>query len=157
MFSHFTQEAVKAISRAQEQAVYLNDNWIGSEHILLALVVIESKVSSLFESNGLSENVVRSEIAETKQSLEQEQHKSLIWKFVDKIIPSFRNALPFTPSAVKLVEECSVLEVELGLDFIDERIIALALLRLDCGLACRILRKQNIAVGTLELQLRNLS
>ncbi len=90
MFEKFSEEAVKVIMLAQEEAGLLKHNWLGSEHILLGLIRMESdtlpcNVLSSFEV-GLTNTRAAVEKLSPKGSKSSPKH------------------LPFNPGAIKALE-----------------------------------------------------
>ncbi len=64
MFERFTQPARDAVLRAQTEARELRHNWIGTEHILLALLDDDDgPVAAALRADGVNATVVRAEIA----------------------------------------------------------------------------------------------
>ena len=61
MFEKFTDKARRVVVLAQEEAKLLNHNYIGTEHILLALLELEDG-SGVLADLGISKSVAESNI-----------------------------------------------------------------------------------------------
>jgi len=84
MFERFTDRARRVVVLAQEEARMLNHNYIGTEHILLGLILEgEGVAAKALESLGIALEGVRQQVEEI---IGQGQHA-----------PS--GHIPFTPSA----------------------------------------------------------
>ena len=59
MQDNFTEKAREAITKAQQYAVRLGHNYVGTEHILLGLVGVKDSVAAkAIEAQGVSEQAV---------------------------------------------------------------------------------------------------
>lgn len=65
MQGNFTEKAREAIARAQQYAVHLGHNYVGTEHILLGLVGVKDSVASkAIEAQGVNEEAIAEKIEE---------------------------------------------------------------------------------------------
>ena len=65
MQGNFTEKAREAITKAQQYAVHLGHNYVGTEHILLGLVGVKDSVASkAIEAQGVSEEAITEKIEE---------------------------------------------------------------------------------------------
>jgi ATP-dependent Clp protease ATP-binding subunit ClpC len=92
MFDKFSEEAIKVIMLAQEEASLLKHHWLGSEHILLGLIRMES--------DSLPCKVLGSFDVHLKNT------RAAVEKLRPKGSKSSPKHLPFNPGAIKALE-CS--------------------------------------------------
>lgn len=126
MFEKFTERGRKVIIYAREEAEKRQNDYLGTEHLLLALLREEEGVSSaIIKKMGISTEEIRMEI--------------------ERRIPYGTNVLtfgdiPFTPRAKKVLE-LAVEEARLiGHGYIGSEHLLLGILREDEGIAGRTLR-----------------
>ena len=126
MFERFTDRARRVVVLAQEEARMRNHSFIGTEHILLALIDEGDGTGvKALESLGISLDAVRQQVEEI---IGQGQHA-----------PS--GHIPFTPRAKKVLELSLRESVQLGHDYIGTEHILLGLLREGDGVAAQVLVK----------------
>jgi len=126
MFEKFTERGRKVIIYAREEAEKRQNDYLGTEHILLALLREEEGISvAIIKKMGISTEEVRMEI--------------------ERKLPYGTNVLtfgdiPFTPRAKKVLE-LAVEEARLiGHSYIGSEHLLLGILREDEGIAGRTLR-----------------
>ena len=88
MFERFTERARKVVVKAQDEARFLKQNYIGTEHILLGLIDEKEGIASrVFQELGISINEIRAAIKDvvTEGTSESYEH------------------IPFTPRAKKVL------------------------------------------------------
>jgi hypothetical protein len=126
MFERFTDRARRVVVLAQEEARMLNHSFIGTEHILLALIDEGDGVGAkALESLGISLDTVRQQVEEIIGQGQQ--------------APS--GHIPFTPRAKKVLQ-LSLREAEqLGHNYIGTEHILLGLIREGDGVAAQVLVK----------------
>ena len=89
MFERFTDQARRIVVLAQEEARMLNHNYIGTEHILLALIHEGTgTAASALESLGITEEAARQQV---EQIIGRGQREA-------------RGHIPFIPRAKKTLE-----------------------------------------------------
>jgi ATP-dependent Clp protease ATP-binding subunit ClpA len=133
MFERFTAYARRAVVTAQEEARELNHNYIGTEHILLALLrrpdglpnQEDGIASAILEEFGMSRDGVREEVID----------KVGIGK--GKAKPGH---IPFTPRAKKVLELALREALQLHHNYIGTEHLLLGLIREDEGVAVQIMR-----------------
>jgi ATP-dependent Clp protease ATP-binding subunit ClpC len=126
MFQRFTDRARRVVVLAQEEARMRNHSFIGTEHILLALIDEGDGTGvKALESLGISLDAVRQQVEEI---IGQGQHA-----------PS--GHIPFTPRAKKVLELSLRESVQLGHDYIGTEHILLGLIREGDGVAAQVLVK----------------
>jgi ATP-dependent Clp protease ATP-binding subunit ClpA len=134
MFERFTAHARRAVVTAQEEARELNHNYIGTEHILLALLrhpdALPNEESAIapavLEEFGMSREGVREEVID----------KVGIGK--GKAKPGH---IPFTPRAKKVLELALREALQLHHNYIGTEHMLLGLIREDEGVGVQIMRK----------------
>ena len=125
MFERFTDRARRVVVQAQEEAKRLDHNYIGSEHLLLAVTheSIGGLAAKALESLGIGLDTVRQRVEEGIERGSQAQF----------------GHIPFTPEAKKALELSLRESVHLGHQYIGTEHILLALIREGDGKAGRVL------------------
>jgi hypothetical protein len=124
MLQRFTDRARRVVVLAQEEARMLNHDYIGTEHILLALIDEGDGVGAkALESLGISLDAVRQQVEEI---IGQGQEA-----------PS--GHIPFTPRAKKVLELSLRESLQLGHNYIGTEHILLGLIREGDGVAAQVL------------------
>ena len=137
MFERFTDRARRVVVLAQEEAVGLNHNYIGTEHILLGLIrEREGVAAKALESLGISLEAVRAQ--------------------VEEIIGQGQSAptghIPFTPRAKKVLELSLREALQLGHNYIGTEHILLGLIREGEGVAAQVLVKLGADLSRVRQQ-----
>jgi ATP-dependent Clp protease ATP-binding subunit ClpC len=137
MFERFTDRARRVVVLAQEEARMLNHSFIGTEHILIALIDEGDGVGAkALESLGISLDTVRQQVEEIIGQGQQ--------------APS--GHIPFTPRAKKVLQ-LSLREAEqLGHNYIGTEHILLGLIREGDGVAAQVLVKQGADLNRARQQ-----
>ncbi|MCK4267892.1 MAG: AAA family ATPase, partial [Actinomycetia bacterium] len=124
MFERFTEKARRVVVYAQEEARMLNQNYIGTEHLLLGLIREEEGVAYKALTNlGINLIDVRLQV------------EDLIGKGVSTQV----GHIPFTPRAKKVLELSLREALQLGHNYIGTEHILLGLIREGEGVAARVL------------------
>jgi hypothetical protein len=124
MFERFTDRARRVVVLAQEEARFLNHNYIGTEHILLGLVHEDRGVAArALAELGISLDAVR---AQVKQIVGQGQSAPT-------------GHIPFTPRAKKVLELSLREAIQLRCDYIGTEHILLGVVREGEGVAAQVL------------------
>jgi ATP-dependent Clp protease ATP-binding subunit ClpA len=124
MFERFTDRARRVMVLAQEEARMLNQDYIGTEHILLGLIHEgEGVAAKALESLGISLDAVRQQVEEIIGQGQQ--------------APS--GHIPFTPRAKKVLELTQREARALGHDYVGTEHILLGLVREGDGVAAQVL------------------
>src|ERR1700722_19362801 len=125
MFERFTALARRTIVHAQEEARPLDNNYIGTEHILLGLPAEpEAAAGSLRASFGITSEIGRKDVVRRVGR--------------GKKAPS--GHIPFTPRAKKTLELSLREALQLGHNYIGTEHILLGLIREGEGIAAQIMR-----------------
>ena len=126
MFERFTADARQVIVLAQREARTLNHNYIGTEHLLLAVIQQdEGEAAKSLESLGISLEGVRSQVEEILGQGEQ--------------APS--GHIPFTLRAKQVLELSLRESMQLDHDYIGAEHILLGLISEGEGAAAQLLVK----------------
>ncbi len=140
MFGRFTERSQKVLALAQEEAVRLGHQNIGTEHILLGLVK---------EGEGIAAKALQS----LNISLEQVQQEveALIGKGQEKPIN-----IAYTPRAKKVIELSMDEARKLGHTYVGTEHILLGLIREGEGVAARVLNNLGISLNKSRQQVLQL-
>ena len=137
MFQRFTDRARRVVVLAQEEARMLNHSYIGTEHILLALIDEGDGTGiKALESLGISLDAVRQQVEEIIGQGQQ--------------APS--GHIPFTPRAKKVLELSLREAVQLEHDYIGTEHILLGLIREGDGVAAQVLVKLGADLNRVRQQ-----
>jgi len=124
MFERFTEKARRVVVYAQEEARMLNQNYIGTEHLLLGLIR---------EQDGIAAKALESldvSVEDVHQQVEE-----LIGR--GTYVPT--GHIPFTPRAKKVLELSLREALQLGHNYIGTEHILLGLIREGEGVAAQVL------------------
>jgi ATP-dependent Clp protease ATP-binding subunit ClpC len=125
VFERFTDRARRVVVLAQEEARYLNHNYIGTEHILLGLLNEgEGIAAHALESLDIDLAAVRDEVV----------------KIIGQGQQSPPGHIPFTPRAKKVLELSLREALQLGHNYIGTEHILLGLIREGEGVAAQVLQ-----------------
>ena len=124
MIYKFTTRAKKAIELAQEEAINLGHNYVGSEHILYGLAK---------EGAGVASRVLNN------QDVECEDIENKIIEMIGKEVVTSVEALGFTPRAKRIIENSFIEAKKSGYDYIGTEHLLIGLLREGDSIAVRIL------------------
>ncbi|MDO9557627.1 MAG: ATP-dependent Clp protease ATP-binding subunit [Coriobacteriia bacterium] len=124
MFERFTEKARRVVVYAQEEARMLNQNYIGTEHLLLGLIREQDGIAAkALESLNISLEDVHQQVEE------------LIGR--GTFVPT--GHIPFTPRAKKVLELSLREALQLGHNYIGTEHILLGLIREGEGVAAQVL------------------
>jgi len=124
VFERFTEKARRVVVYAQEEARMLNQNYIGTEHLLLGLIREQDGVAAkALESLDISPEDIHGRVEE------------LIGK--GTFVPT--GHIPFTPRAKKVLELSLREALQLGHNYIGTEHILLGLIREGEGVAAQVL------------------
>ncbi|WP_392435925.1 Clp protease N-terminal domain-containing protein [Chlorogloeopsis fritschii PCC 9212] len=136
-FVRFTPKAVRVIELAQEESRRLGHNFVGTEQILIGLIL---------EGTGIAAEVLRT------FGVTLENTRAEVEKIIGRGFGIFSVGIPFTPKT-KLMLDFAVEESDtLGHYYIDTESLLLALLRVTDGLAVKVLKKQGVDLEHLRLK-----
>ncbi|KIL37148.1 Clp protease ClpX [Gordoniibacillus kamchatkensis] len=140
MFGRFTERAQKVLSLAQEEAVRLGHNNIGTEHILLGLIREgEGIAAKALVALGLGLEKIQDEV------------ESLIGRGQEQ--PS---NIAYTPRAKKVIELSMDEARKLGHTYVGTEHILLGLIREGEGVAARVLNNLGVSLNKARQQVLQL-
>lgn len=140
MFGRFTERAQKVLALAQEEAIRLGHNNIGTEHILLGLVREGDGIAAkaLF-GLGLGAEKIQKEV------------ENLIGKGQDS-----SQSIHYTPRAKKVIELSMDEARKLGHSYVGTEHILLGLIREGEGVAARVLNNLGVSLNKARQQVLQL-
>lgn len=124
MIYKFTARAKKAIEIAQEKALSLGHNYVGTEHILYGLVK---------EGAGVASKVLEN------QNILPDDIESKIIEMIGKEVITGNETLGFTPRSKRVIENSYIEAKKLGYDYIGTEHMIMGILREADSIAVRIL------------------
>jgi ATP-dependent Clp protease ATP-binding subunit ClpC len=125
MFERFTDRARRVVVVAQNEARSLDHDYIGTEHILLALMEEGSGVGAkALEAMQITMDAVREKVEEITGRGQ---------------VPPRKGHIPFTPAAEKVLEFSLREALQLGHHYIGTEHILLGLVRQGDGVAAQVL------------------
>ncbi|MBM3705532.1 MAG: ATP-dependent Clp protease ATP-binding subunit, partial [Actinobacteria bacterium] len=139
MFERFTERARKVVVRAQDEARFLKQNYIGTEHLLLGLIG---------EKDGIAARVLQS------LNISLEEIKSAVKESVTEGTSEAYEHIPFTPRAKKVLELSLREALQMGHNYIGTEHILLGLLREGEGVAARVLNSFGINLEVVKEKIR---
>ncbi|MFG6150742.1 ATP-dependent protease ATP-binding subunit ClpC [Halobacillus sp. B23F22_1] len=140
MFGRFTERAQKVLALAQEEAVRLGHNNIGTEHILLGLVSEgEGIAAKALTALGLESSKIQQEV------------ENLIGKG-EKV----SQTIHYTPRAKKVIELSMDEARKLGHSYVGTEHILLGLIREGEGVAARVLNNLGVSLNKARQQVLQL-
>lgn len=140
MFGRFTERAQKVLSLAQEEAVRLGHNNIGTEHILLGLIREgEGIAAKALVALGLGLEKIQDEV-ESLIGRGQEQPTNIA----------------YTPRAKKVIELSMDEARKLGHTYVGTEHILLGLIREGEGVAARVLNNLGVSLNKARQQVLQL-
>jgi ATP-dependent Clp protease ATP-binding subunit ClpC len=137
MFKRYTEKAKRAIMIAQEEAVNLNHDYIGTEHILIGLVKEEGLASQVLKELGVDADKVMGEIERLVGKGEYQQI----------------NEISFTPRAKMVLELAAQEASKLKHNYIGTEHILLGLIKEGSGLAVRILIDLGVNLNNIYVEI----
>lgn len=140
MFGRFTERAQKVLALAQEEAVRLGHNNIGTEHILLGLISEgEGIAAKALQALGLGSDKIQNEV------------ESLIGKGQEG-----SKTIHYTPRAKKVIELSMDEARKLGHSYVGTEHILLGLIREGEGVAARVLNNLGVSLNKARQQVLQL-
>lgn len=133
MQEKYTKKAFDVLQRAKEAAVKLGNEYIGTEHILLGLTLVQQSVAAKALEG---QNVTYHQVMERICEMQGEKQK-------------FYLPLDMTPRAKRVVERSKQEAVRLGANYVGTEHILLALLREPDTLAITLLEDLGVDIQTL--------
>ena len=141
MFERFTERARKVVVKAQDEARFLKQNYIGTEHILLGLIDEKEGIAArVFYELNITFEDIRLAVKEvvTEGTSESYEH------------------IPFTPRAKKVLELSLREALQMGHNYIGTEHILLGLLREGEGVAARVLNSMGVTLDNVKEKVKEL-
>ncbi len=129
IFARFTQQAQQMLTLAQKIAAELQQPYVGTEHLLLALLRSDASVPKAISSHMSYESLMQ-EMREHLEAMPQE----------DRTLPA-NGRIELSPRAKKTLENSVMESRKLGQNYVTVEHIWLALLGNDDGVAGGLLRR----------------
>ena len=140
MIYKFTSRAKKAIEYAQEEAVSLGHNYVGSEHILYGLIK---------EGAGVASKVL------ANQGITPEDVETKIIEMIGKEVVTSNEALGFTPRSKRVIENSFIEAKKLGYDYIGTEHLLMGIIREGDSIAVRIMIELNVDLPKMYNEIVN--
>lgn len=130
MFEKFTEQSRRVLVLGQEEARVRNDDHLGTEHLLVGLILEgEGVASKAFNSLGISLNAVRAEI----QVMAGQRPRTTA------------GSIPFTQHAKAVLELALSESVLLGHNYIGTEHLVLGMIRGGKGVALQVLETLEVS------------
>lgn len=101
MFEKFTEDAVLATMLAVEEAFQLGDEYVGTEHLLIGLILPRSaNTCRLFEKHAVSAEQVRTKLAEIMQRQTTQRSNQ-------NMLMAFERKRTYSPRLLRVMELCN--------------------------------------------------
>jgi ATP-dependent Clp protease ATP-binding subunit ClpA len=137
MFERFTEQAIKSVMLANEEAHRLGHNFVGTEQILLGLVGQGTGVAAqVLDSMGVNLQNTRVEVE----------------KIIGRGTGLVAAEIPFTPRAKQLLERALGEADRLGHSNIDTDHLLLSLIQIQEGVAARVLKSLGVDFAEVRNQ-----
>ena len=137
-WNNLTERAQKAVWLAQEEAHFLNNDYLGTEHILLGLIKLGEGIA--FQAI-VSTDIDPQELLEKIENLIKENKQSNV---------SEREDIILTPRAKRVLEMAEREAINLGDTYVSTEHLLLAILHDGGGVAVQILRDMNVDLSQFE-------
>ncbi|MEZ5408459.1 MAG: Clp protease N-terminal domain-containing protein [Acidimicrobiales bacterium] len=134
MFERFTTEARSIVVQAQEEARLLKHNYVGTEHLLLAMLRPDLATAVALSTVGI----------------DLEPTRAAVVKVVGEGGSSPSGHIPFTPRAKKVLELSLREAIKLGDNSIRAEHVLLGLVREGEGVAAQVLVQQRAALDQVR-------
>ncbi len=142
MFGRFTERARKVLSMAEKNAVKLNHNYVGTEHILLGLTT---------EGQGIAARVLKE-----KENITQEKILEQIINMIGEGKQEVSGSVGLTPRCKKVLNLSMDEARRLGHNYIGTEHILLGLIREGEGVAVRILTQLGGDLNKIKEEIVNM-
>lgn len=140
MFERFTDTARRTVVLAQEEARMLNHNYVGTEHLLLALTGDKSFAGQTLTEAGVTRDGVRTHIVE----------------LIGEGANGWAGHIPFTPAAKEVLVAALRVALDCGHSYLGSEHLLLGLLTDDKSVSAQAIDKTGLARETLRDNLTEL-
>ena len=129
--NRFTQKAQSALEKAQQSAMELGHNYIGSEHLILGLIKEEDSVASkVLRENGVTAEAITDKIS----------------RLIGTAAPTGEPVSGMTPRTKRIIEISYAEASRMGHNYIGTEHLLLAILREGESIALRILSELGVDI-----------
>jgi len=136
-FDRFTKRARRVLTAAHEEAIRLNHNYIGTEHLLLGLVR---------EENGVAVRVLR------ELNVDPQQVREMIERTVGRGQHAIQGKLSLTPRTKRVIELAVDEARRMGHHYIGTEHLLLGIVREGEGVAVEILKSLGVSLEAVRAQ-----
>lgn len=133
MFERFTAEARRVVVLAQEEARMLNHNYIGTEHLLLALINDRGLAGEALGDTGVTHHEARERVIE----------------IIGEGQSPLSGHIPFTPRAKEVLVAALHAALEIGHSYIAPEHLLLGLVSCPTGVSRQTLHRCGVAAITV--------
>jgi ATP-dependent Clp protease ATP-binding subunit ClpA len=175
MFERFTDEARQAVVLAQEEAAELHHGWIGTEHLLLGVLRADGEGARLMRGYGVELALVREDVVRIIGRGEDDIDGDALATLgidLDAVRARVEKAfgpgalsrggrcggpggrIPFCPRAKKALELTLREGLALGSRELRTEHMVLGLMRVDDGVAARILQARGVAFDEVRARIQ---
>ncbi|WP_448523201.1 ATP-dependent Clp protease ATP-binding subunit [Pseudothermotoga sp.] len=134
MFDKFSEGSARLIVEAQKEAIEMGHSYVGTEHILLAILKQDSPLSESLGEMGVTYARAKNEII----------------SMVGMGMRGYSSSPQMTPRAKRVIELAYEEAKYLGSEKIQPEHILLGIIREGEGIAVHVLRKMGVDLGTLR-------
>ena len=132
MFSKFSDDSQKILIRAKKEMMEFHHPYVGSEHLLLAILKYKNDVSEKLKEEGITYDIFKTEVLRVVGLGEEDNHWFL-----------------FTPLLNRIIETSVITSRELNFNEVEVSHLFLALLEEGDGVAIRILSTLDVDIDGL--------
>jgi len=156
MFERFTDQARQVVDLAEEEARQLNHNYIGTEHLLLGMVMAANRVvANTLQPLRKGPEMVRERAvrrALQRGMADRGEGAVSVEEIIGqgKLLPPV--SLPFTDWANEALELAVREAAVFGVDYVSAEHILLGLIRVSDGVAAQVLRELGATMDMVRLQ-----
>ncbi|MBQ1302625.1 MAG: ATP-dependent Clp protease ATP-binding subunit ClpC, partial [Firmicutes bacterium] len=141
VYGKFTEGSKKAIDIAKNEAAAMGHSLIGSEHLLLGILQLQSPISSAFENAGITADIIRSKIIE----------------LVGDGSGTATKLLGFSQRTVQIFEISHLTARQMGKSAVGIEHLMVGILKEGKGIAVKILSDLNVNLVSLEKDILEVS
>ncbi|MBR6503907.1 MAG: ATP-dependent Clp protease ATP-binding subunit [Firmicutes bacterium] len=141
VYGKFTEGSKRAIDIAKNEAAAMGHSLIGSEHLLLGILQLQSPISSAFENAGITADIIRSRIIE----------------LVGDGSGTNTKLLGFSQRTVQIFEISHLTARQMGKSAVGIEHLMVGILKEGKGIAVKILNDMNINLVSLEKDILEIS
>lgn len=140
MFGGFTERSQKSLYSAAEEAQKLGHNYMGTEHVLLGIIVEGGQAAKILGEMGVTDDKIREAIVEVE----------------GKGQPDYNTReIPLTPRTKRLIEVARVEARNLNHNYVAPEHLLLAIIKEGDGVAVAILQRMGVDLERLRTELLN--